>query len=140
VVRKGFSSLTRGINPQAFLPESARWLLLAGKPDQAKRSLRWARGKYGRDAMMLDAEFEEMLGMTGDLSERRGALHLSFGTPVRCACVLHAVSGAWQPMGCMGRQPAYLCTQPPSCMCLARCGWVRGGPWVAKAWTPECLP
>ena len=77
-----------------FLPESARWLLLAGKPDQAKRSLRWARGKYGRDGMMLDAEFEEMVGMTGDLSERRGTLQLFARPLVRAACVV-ACSVGW---------------------------------------------
>lgn len=57
---------------QIFLPESPRWLLLANKPERAKEALRWARGKHGKDPMMLDAEFDEMVDMSSDLHETRG--------------------------------------------------------------------
>ena len=57
---------------QLFLPESPRWLLLAGKPEQAKKALAWARGRYGKDTIMLDSEFNDMVGMSSDLDEIRG--------------------------------------------------------------------
>lgn len=57
---------------QIFLPESPRWLLLAGRREQAKKSLAWARGKYGKDAVMLDAEYNDMVMMSSGLDEVRG--------------------------------------------------------------------
>ena len=57
---------------QFFLPESPRWLLLAGRPEQAKRSLAWARGKYGKHKMMLDAEYNDMVMMSSGIGEVRG--------------------------------------------------------------------
>ena len=67
---------------QVFLPESPRWLLLAGRAEQAKRSLAWARGKYGRDKVMLDAEYNEMVMMSSGLDEVRGECLLAFGRAV----------------------------------------------------------
>lgn len=56
----------------AFLPESPRWLLLAGKPERARAALVWARGKAAGDAAVLDKEFDDITSMSSDLNEVRG--------------------------------------------------------------------
>ena len=61
---------------QFFLPESPRWLLLAGKPEKAKLALAWARGKYGKDKIMVDAEYNDMVMMSTGLDEVRGEFFL----------------------------------------------------------------
>ncbi len=57
---------------QIFLPESPRWLMLAGKTEQAKAAIKWARGKGAKDPNILEAEFEEIEMLTTDLGMEKG--------------------------------------------------------------------
>ena len=46
---------------QVFLPESPRWLLLAGRHEDARLALTWTRGKPAReDEMALTEEFDDI--------------------------------------------------------------------------------
>lgn len=46
---------------QVFLPESPRWLLLAGRHEDARLALTWTRGRAAReDEMALTEEFDEI--------------------------------------------------------------------------------
>jgi hypothetical protein len=46
--------------------------MLAGKTEQAKAAIKWARGKGAKDPNILEAEFEEIEMLTTDLGMEKG--------------------------------------------------------------------
>ena len=58
---------------QALLPESPRWLLLAGRPEDARRSLTWTRGKPAKeDEMALTEEFDDIKKSSAEIPPNQG--------------------------------------------------------------------
>ena len=50
-----------------FLPESPRWLLLAQRPEDARRALIWTRGRAAKeDEMALTEEYDDIKKSSAD--------------------------------------------------------------------------
>jgi len=87
-----------------FIPESPRWLINRGKPEQALKSLRWLR-KGAYDEVALQQEFEEMKAIAAREAETRNDWRLFFelfkGTNLRRTMICVGVGTANAGVGAM---------------------------------------